>query len=49
MREVMTVIYMADGARVTNPQNANQENDRMRWLMGQEPGAYIDSRLNPIL
>jgi ectoine hydroxylase-related dioxygenase (phytanoyl-CoA dioxygenase family) len=49
MREVMTVIYMADGARVTNHQNANQENDRMRWLMGQEPGAYIDSRLNPIL
>ncbi len=49
MREVMTVIYVADGARVTNPLNKNQENDRMRWLMGKEVGANIDSRLNPLL
>ena len=49
MREVMTVIYMADGARVTAPQNPNQENDRQRWLLGQEIGAVIDSHLNPLL
>lgn len=49
MREVMTVIYMADGARVTKPLNPNQENDRQRWLMGQEPGTLIDSPLNPLI
>ncbi len=49
MREVMTVIYVADGARVTTPQNPNQENDRQRWLMGKEPGTLIDSPLNPLL
>lgn len=49
MREVMTVIYMADGARVTKPQNDNQENDRKRWLMALETGALIDSKLNPLL
>lgn len=49
MREVMTVIYVADGARVTAPLNPNQENDRQRWLMGKAPGALIDSPLNPLL
>lgn len=49
MREVMTVIYMADGARVTAPANPNQENDRQRWMMGLAPGSLIDSRLNPLI
>src|SRR5882724_11979417 len=34
MREVMTVIYIADGARVTKPKNPAQENDLNTWLMG---------------
>ena len=49
MREVMTVIYMADGAQVTEPKNDNQEADRQRWLMGKEIGTLIDSTLNPII
>jgi ectoine hydroxylase-related dioxygenase (phytanoyl-CoA dioxygenase family) len=49
MREVMTIIYMADGARVTIPSNPNQEADRLRWLSGQAPGSRIDGNLNPCL
>ncbi len=49
MREVMTVIYVADGAKVIEPQNKNQENDWQRWLMGKEIGTLIDSKLNPIV
>jgi ectoine hydroxylase-related dioxygenase (phytanoyl-CoA dioxygenase family) len=49
LREVMTVIYVADGAHVTQPENPNQENDRQRWLMGKEPGTLVDSPLNPVL
>jgi len=48
-REVMTIIYFADGAHVTRPQNEHQENDRNRWLSGLEPGALADSALNPLL
>lgn len=48
-REVMTVIYYADGARVTEPQNKWQENDRMTHLCGLEPGALANSRLNPLV
>ncbi|HOY18222.1 MAG TPA: phytanoyl-CoA dioxygenase family protein [Haliscomenobacter sp.] len=49
MREVMTVIYMADGAKVTEPKNKNQEADRQRWLMSKAVGTLIDSPLNPVL
>ncbi len=46
-REVMTIIYMADGARVTEPQNKWQVNDRKTWLMDWPVGDTIDSELNP--
>ena len=49
VREVITVIYFADGARVTEPENPDQENDRQRWLDGLEPGELAASRLNPVL
>lgn len=49
MREVMTIIFMADGAKVSQPKNQNQEADRQRWLMSQEVGTLIDSTLNPLL
>ncbi|WP_353129282.1 phytanoyl-CoA dioxygenase family protein [Parapedobacter pyrenivorans] len=49
MREVMTVIYFADGARVTEPQHQWQENDRQQWLMGRSAGSLADSELNPTL
>lgn len=48
-REVMTVIYFADGASVTTPRNEHQENDRNRWLQGLEPGALAASALNPLV
>lgn len=46
-REVMTIIYLADGAKVTEPQNSWQVNDRKTWLMDQAVGSVIDSELNP--
>lgn len=46
MREVMTIIYFADGAKVTKPLNNHQEADRQRWLMGIEPGQLANSELN---
>lgn len=46
MREVMTIIYFADGAKVIEPQNKHQEADRQRWLMGLNPGEIAKSKLN---
>lgn len=47
MREVMTIIYVADGARVSPPKNEWQKNDLQKWLMGKPVGELIDSELNP--
>jgi hypothetical protein len=47
MREVMTVIYMADGARVAEPKNNWQVNDRERWLMNTPVGELAASEINP--
>jgi ectoine hydroxylase-related dioxygenase (phytanoyl-CoA dioxygenase family) len=49
MREVMTIIYVADGATVVTPKNSFQENDRKSWLDSAPVGAKIDSSLNPVL
>lgn len=49
MREVMTVIYVADGARITSYKNEWQKNDHHKWLMGKPIGGLIDSELNPLL
>lgn len=48
-REVMTIIYFADGARVTAPANTHQENDRKTWLDNLPAGALADSPLNPVV
>ncbi|HVS91180.1 MAG TPA: phytanoyl-CoA dioxygenase family protein [Mucilaginibacter sp.] len=47
MREVMTIIYMADGARVSEPKHQWQRNDHAKWLMNKPVGELIDSELNP--
>jgi ectoine hydroxylase-related dioxygenase (phytanoyl-CoA dioxygenase family) len=47
MREVMTIIYVADGARVSPPKHEWQKNDHSKWLMGKPVGELIDSELNP--
>jgi hypothetical protein len=49
MREVMTVIYFADGARVGALDHPNRRFDRDAWLPGCEPGAPAASRKNPLL
>lgn len=48
MREVMTVIYFADGMRVTEPANDAQRVDIDRWLPGLRPGDRAASPLNPL-
>ncbi|MDN3579547.1 phytanoyl-CoA dioxygenase family protein [Mucilaginibacter flavus] len=49
IREVMTIIYIADGARITPYKNDWQKNDHHKWLMGKPIGELIDSELNPRL
>ena len=49
MREVMTVIYYADGAVITVPENDAQEADRLRWFNGMNPGELAASDLNPVV
>ena len=50
MRPVMTMIYFADGTRVSDPPLTDHEQfDRQMWLGGAEPGALIDGEANPLL
>jgi ectoine hydroxylase-related dioxygenase (phytanoyl-CoA dioxygenase family) len=48
-REVMTVIYFADGARLRAAENPFQEADARVFLPGLEPGDPAASDLNPLL
>lgn len=48
-REVMTVIYFADGARVAEPKNPNQVADLEAWLGGRKAGELADSGMNPLV
>ena len=48
-REVMTVIYMAEDARITVPDHQNRQNDLEMWLPGCQPGDVAASPLNPVL
>lgn len=49
MREAMTAIWYADGARVTEPDNSNRQRDLERWLPGLKPGDLAASELNPLV
>ncbi len=49
IREVMTVIWYADGARVIQPDNASRERDLERWLPGLRPGDVAATELNPLV
>jgi ectoine hydroxylase-related dioxygenase (phytanoyl-CoA dioxygenase family) len=49
MREVMTIIYFADGARVTKPNSKHQQADLDAWLGGRLPGEIADSEMNPVV
>ncbi len=49
VREVLTVIYFAAGARVAPPANDNQRVDMEVFLPGTKPGHEAKSEMNPIL
>lgn len=48
VRKVMTIIYVADGAKIIQPQNKEQENDRQSWLMNAPVGTLVSSEMNPL-
>jgi ectoine hydroxylase-related dioxygenase (phytanoyl-CoA dioxygenase family) len=48
-RRVMTIIYMEDGMRLSEPKNRNQVADWNTWLPGATVGEPIDTPLNPVL
>lgn len=48
-REAMTVIYVEDGARITEPDSPERRLDLAVWLPGQQPGDVVDSPVNPRL
>lgn len=49
MREVFTIIYIADDAKITEPKNKWQENDLTTWLMDKPVGSHVDSAMNPLV
>lgn len=49
MREVMTIIYFADGVHILTPDNPFREADLANWLPGSKPGDLAASELNPLL
>ncbi len=49
MREVMTVIWFADGLSARQPANEMQARDLATWLPGVSPGAPAASELNPLI
>lgn len=49
MREVMTIIYYADGTLVGPIDNKNRQNDLDAWLPGCQSGEPAASKLNPVL
>lgn len=48
-REAMTIIYFADGGRVSHPDNPNRQRDLQSWLPGLQPGDAAASPLNPLI
>lgn len=47
LREVMTIIWFADGLVVTPPRSPAQQHDLETWLPGLAPGDLAASELNP--
>lgn len=48
-REMMTITYMADGARVAQPVHEAQVYELNNWLTGLPPGRLAASELNPLI
>jgi ectoine hydroxylase-related dioxygenase (phytanoyl-CoA dioxygenase family) len=47
MREVMTIIYVADGSRVVNVDSPERRFDLSSWLPGLAEGDLVDTPSNP--
>jgi ectoine hydroxylase-related dioxygenase (phytanoyl-CoA dioxygenase family) len=48
-REVMTVIYMEEGMRLSKPKNKNQQNDWDTWCPGAKIGEVVNTPINPVI
>ena len=49
MREVMTIIWFADGLRGIEPQHEWHRKDYDKWLPGLQPGEVAATELNPVV
>ncbi|CAH1200550.1 hypothetical protein PAECIP111893_01438 [Paenibacillus plantiphilus] len=49
MREVMTIIYIADGLTIAEPDSNARKNDMAQWFPGLRPGDAAASPINPIV
>jgi ectoine hydroxylase-related dioxygenase (phytanoyl-CoA dioxygenase family) len=49
MRSVMTIIYFADGTRVSEIDSPMRRDDNERWLCSLPTGSLAASELNPLL
>jgi ectoine hydroxylase-related dioxygenase (phytanoyl-CoA dioxygenase family) len=49
MREVMTVIYIADGLKIAEPDSNARRADLGTWFPGLKPGDNAASHLNPLV
>jgi ectoine hydroxylase-related dioxygenase (phytanoyl-CoA dioxygenase family) len=49
MREIFTIIYIADKAKIAAPKNSWQKEDLKVWLMNKEVGTPADSEMNPLV
>ena len=48
-REIMTIIYVADGAVVSEVDHEARKHDLERWMPGLKTGDLVNSRLNPLV
>ena len=48
-REVMTIIYLENGTRLTPPDSDSRRNDLATWFPGLKPGDPAASPLNPVV
>lgn len=49
MREIMTVIYIADGLTIAEPDSNARKSDMAHWFPGLGPGDLAASPLNPVV
>jgi hypothetical protein len=45
----MTIIYLEDGAVITEPDSPQRENDLKTWFPGLKAGDAAASEINPLL